>query len=141
MTYDIDLLKTQTADDLTGFDFRESGSLTSSRTKVIKRFVQLLLTVQGSDKTDPHAGCSLLTDIVGITLDAAAITLLARNAVDLCTEQIRRDQPAETPAHEMLSYVTVVDAVFGSDNCDLTLEFTFTNNVAVTTSVTLDLYG
>jgi len=40
--------------------FQEVPSINFGGSKLIARFAQLLLTLKGSDKTDPNAGCGLL---------------------------------------------------------------------------------
>jgi hypothetical protein len=46
------------------YSFKPVPSLTVGAAKLVARFAQLLLTLKGSDKTDPAAGCNLL-NLVG----------------------------------------------------------------------------
>jgi hypothetical protein len=138
MTYDIDLLKNNNNAQITGFDFRESGSLVSGRAKVVKRFIQLLYTIQGSDKTDLNAGCHLLDDTVGFNMEASAIDVAVQTAVNLCYRQIQSGQPENIPAVEKLERVELLKTEIDLDHCDITLDFTFADTVSVSVPVTLD---
>jgi hypothetical protein len=138
MSYDIDLLENQSDLDITGFNFKESGKLISGRTKVVKRFIQLLYTVQGSDKTDPEAGCQLTLEIVGLNMETTAVDLVVRTAVVLCRDQLINNQPENTPSSEKLIDVELIKTETDLDRCDITLNFTFGDTVSTLVPVTFD---
>jgi len=47
-------------------NFGDRATVSFGASKVIARFVQLLLTLKGSDKTDPNAGCNLISLVANL---------------------------------------------------------------------------
>jgi hypothetical protein len=138
MRYDIDLLSNKDGFAASYFDFKESGERVSSRAKVVKRFIQLLYTVQGSDKTDPDAGCLLLDKIAGINMEIPAIEIYVQEAVNTCSEQLRNDQPDDILPEEKLINVQLANISADLDKVDIILNFTFADAASASVPVTFD---
>ena len=68
------------------YRFNPSPKVTFGAAKLIARIAQLLLTLKGSDRTDPNAGCDLLTFIGAFHTSE---TSYIRNEVNRMLEDIR----------------------------------------------------
>jgi len=78
------------------YQFNCNPMVTFGAAKLIARLVQLLLTLKGSDKTDPNAGCDLITFVAAFH---ASETSYIQNEVnrmldDICVQMLNENDPS-----------------------------------------------
>jgi len=87
------------------FGFDPHPHLNFGASKLIARFAQLLLTLKGSDKTDPGAGCRLLSLVATFHTSERGFLRNEIDAIisDLSFQMLHENDPAVPPEGRFVS--------------------------------------
>jgi len=114
------------------YGFGELPKVTFGAAKVIARVTQLLLTLKGSDRTDPYAGCYLLNLVGSFHTSERAFLMGEIDSIleDITAQMLFENDPRVSPEGQFRS-INCTDVIIDEDIVSIYLDVWVASNLLI----------